>query len=100
MKEDFYNSDLAQQMAEEYRKQSARTPSADILDLLADVDALEKTAESLHILFARRRKIRLLLKCQRKLLAILLLLSPDDATLGETVYNRLLSLVDRLEKLC
>ena len=70
--DDFYNSEAATQMVKEYR--SVQVSSCQLL----------------------KSEMRLL----RSLVEILLQLSPPDRQLRRQIYDRLLSCVDRLEKLC
>lgn len=103
---DFYNSAAAAKMADEYAKQLgvplATRPNVPLqaANLLTDATAIEKQIEQTRFIFMRRRRARLEVKLQRTLLQVLVSLSPADQQLGRETYARLLSCVDRLEKLC
>ena len=101
--EDFYDSELAAQMVAEYAKCHSEPKVRNLCDidkLLKDTELLEKQIKSTHSFLMRRRRARLELKLMRSLLEILLSLSPADQQLGKQIYDRLVSSVDRLEKLC
>jgi len=93
--DDFYNSDVAEQMAKEYKKSLLATE-----ELFKTADILEKQARSMRSLLLHRRRVRLEIRLQRVLLNILLSLTPADQELGKQTYDRLLNCVARLEKLC
>jgi len=88
MDENFYNSDAAREMAEQYKKH-----------ILEEADVMEIQTKSVTSIFLRRRRMRMELKLQRHLLETLLKLSPDDAELGLQIYDRLLNCVARMERL-
>ena len=92
---DFYDSDAAAEMASEYNKSIAS-----VAELLTDADLLEKQIKATHSIFLRRRRVRVEIKLQRTLLKVLMSLSPADQQLGRQVYERLVSCVDRLDRLC
>ena len=117
---EFYDSEDAKKMAEEYRRAGLtqhfpnshsdnesinhphvnREKGSTVGELLIDADGLEKQAKAVTSIFLRRRRVRLELQLQRKLLEILLVLTPDDQELGRAIYDRLLNCVARLENLC
>jgi len=96
---DFYDSAEAEAMAEAF-KQQANATLLKVEELLQEADATERRIEATHRILMRRRRVRLELKLQRILLAVLRTLSPEAQELGSQVYERLISCVDRLEKLC
>ena len=96
---DFYDSAEAGEMAAAYRNQ-IHTSIMKVEELLKEADAIQQRIEATHKILFRRRRIRLELKLQRILLEVLMTLTPDAQELGSQVYERLLSCVDRLEKLC
>jgi len=95
----FYDSDQAAEMAEEYKKQ-ARESLLKVEELLKDAETTERQIDTTHRILFRRRRVRLEIKLQRILLAILMALTPEEQDLGRQIYDRLVSCVDRLEKLC
>jgi len=96
---DFYDSAEAAEMAEAYRQQTL-TSIIKVEELLMEADETQKRIESTHRILMRRRRVRLEIKLQRILLTILETLTPEQQDLGAQIYERLLSGVDRLEKLC
>ena len=96
---DFYDSAEAGEMAEAFR-QSVHTSIMKAEELLQEADATQRRIEATNKILMRRRRVRLELKLQRILLAVLATLSPEAQELGMQVYERLLCCVDRLEKLC
>ena len=95
--EDFYDSDLAAKMVEEYAR---ITPHEDVELLLNEAEDLEKQIRSMRSLLLYRRRLRLEIKLMRKLLDALLLIRPEEQILGQQVYDRLVKVVDRIEKMC
>jgi len=96
---DFFDSDEAAEMAEAYRQQS-HASLVKVEELLQDAELTEKQIQATHKFLMRRRRVRLELRLQRILLTILMMLSPENQELGSKIYERLLSCVDRLERLC
>jgi len=96
---DFYDSVQASELAEAYREQ-INSSVAIVEELLQTADEIERQIEATHRLLMRRRRIRLELRLQRVLLSILMTLTPESQELGVQIYERLLTCVDRLEKLC
>jgi len=96
---DFYDSAEAGEMAAAYRNQ-IHSSIMRVEELLQEADETQRRIEATHKILLRRRRVRLELKLQRILLAVLTTLTPDAQELGSQVYERLLSCVDRLEKLC
>jgi len=96
---DFYDTSEASEMADAYRQQ-AHNSLMKVDELLQEADITEKRIEMTHKILMRRRRMRLEIKLQRILLAVLMLLSPENQELGTKVYERLSTSVDRLEKLC
>jgi len=96
---DFYNSDDAEQMAQEY-KESINKSSQLAGALLIDADILEKQCKQMTSIFLKRRRIRLELSLQRQLLEILLTIPATETSLNLAVYERLLNCLARLDKLC
>ena len=99
MNTEFYDSHEAAEMADAYRQQT-HTALLKVEELLQDADATEKRIEATHKVLMRRRRVRLELRLQRLLLTVLSVLSPESQELGAQVYERLISCVDRLERLC
>lgn len=95
----FFDSAEAAEMAEAYRLQR-HTSLLQVEELLHEADETERRIKGIHMLLLRRKRVRLELKLQRILLTVLGVLSPDSQELGSQVYERILSCVDRLEKLC
>jgi len=95
----FFDSAEAAEMAEAY-KQQKHTALLRVEELLQEADETEKRIKGIHMLLLRRKRVRLELKLQRILLTVLSVLSPESQELGAQVYERMLSCVDRLEKLC
>ena len=96
---DFYDSPAAAEMAQEYRQQAASS-FIKVEELLRDADETEKQIAVTHKILFRRKRVRLEIKLQRILLAVLGELSLDQQELGNQIYQRLQNCVDRLEKLC
>ena len=100
--EDFYDSELAAEMVREYQQAEKHrtTPHEDVYILLKEADELEKQIRSVRSILLYRRRLRLEVKLMRKLLDVLLLLSPEEQILGQQVYDRLVKVVERVEKMC
>ena len=96
---EFYDSTEASEMAEAYRQQVYKS-IIKVEELLQEADATERQIAMTHKILMRRRRVRLELKLQRILLTVLANLTPEAQELGSQVYEKLLSCVDRLEKLC
>jgi len=96
---EFFDSAEASEMAEAY-KQQANQSLLKVEELLKEADETRRRIEATHKILLRRRRVRLELKLQRILLAILVALTPEQQELGSKIYERLHSSVDRLEKLC
>jgi len=96
---EFFDSAKAGEMAEAY-KQQAKQSLLKVDELLKQAETTERKIEATHKILFRRKRIRLELRLQRILLAILMGLTPEDQELGSQIYDRLISCVDRLEKLC
>jgi len=96
---EFFDSTEAHEMAEAY-KQQAKQSLLRVEELLKEADMTERCIETTHKILFRRKRVRLELKLQRILLAILMTLTPEEQDLGAQIYTRLISCVDRLEKLC
>jgi len=96
---EFYDSAEAGEMAEEYKKQ-IRSTLLKVGELLHEAELTERRIEATHKILMRRRRVRLELRLQRILLTILETLTPEEQELGSQIYDRLISCVDRLEKLC
>lgn len=98
--QDFYNSKEAAKMVAEYNKlKIPPLPPQYIKELLNDADDLEHLATGLNSFLFRRRKMRLEIRLQQKLLDILLTLSPDDQEIGKQIYDRLSASIGRVYKL-
>ena len=93
--EDFYDSELAAEMVREYGRV---TPHEEVYVLLREADDLERQIRSMRSMLLYRRRLRLEIKLMRKLLDALLLIRPEEQVLGQTVYDRLVKVVERVEK--
>jgi len=96
---EFYDTSAAAEMADAYNQQ-INSSIIKAEDLLRDADEIEQKIKTTHKILMRRKRVRLEIKLQRILLTILEVLSPQQQELGYQIYARLLSCVDRLEKLC
>ena len=99
--QDFYNSEDAAKMVAEYNKlKIPPLPPQYVKELLNEADDLENLATGLNSFLFRRRKMRLEIKLQQKLLDVLLVLSPEEQELGKQTYDRLSASIGRVYKLC
>lgn len=96
---DFFDSAEAAEMANAY-KAHVHSSIMKVEELLKEADDMQRQIEATHRILLRRRRVRLELRLQRILLCVLMTLTPESQELGTQVYERLLSCVDRLEKLC
>jgi len=99
MSEEFYDSASAEAMADAYARQAEQSLLR-VEELLVEAGLTQRKIEATHKILLRRRRVKLELRLQRILLAILVVLEPENQELGRQIYERLLSCVDRLEKLC
>jgi hypothetical protein len=96
---EFYDSPAAAEMAEAYNRQF-NTSIIKVEELLQSADETYNKINATHKILMRRKRVRLEIKLQRIFLTILETLGPEDQELGNQIYRKLQSGVDRLEKLC